>query len=186
MDKSEWARAACLFSTRYFFSQSTSSCTAAANVYHTGVFIAMGGMPSKSQRRGYFCSNPLFVCQINFHSGPESGRASKRKGGSCDCALKKNAAHRLIRLLQSQGQKIIWPGVMAWWIMPLFRIEICSAPLAEKRNPETRASSHCTAWLPDWHVIKIKRHIFIYAWRSTHCCRPSALVHSNQAKRQNA
>lgn len=179
MDKSEWARAACLFSTRYFFSQSTSSCTAAANVYHTGVFIAMDGMPSKSQRRAaiFAAIHFLFAKSISILDPRAGERASEKEG--VVTARKKRRAHRLIRLLQSQGQKIIWPGVMAWWIMPLFRIEICSAPLAEKRNPET--SSHCTAWLPDWHVIK--SHIFIYAWRSTHC---SALAHSNQAKRQNA
>lgn len=93
---------------------------------------------------GYFCSNPLFVCQINFHSGPESGRASKRKGGSCDCAQKtpRAPAYQIIAISRAKNHLAGCNGLMNHATFS-HRDLLCST--GREKKSRDKLSLHCLA-----------------------------------------
>jgi len=93
------------------FSQSTSSCIAAANIYHTEVLLRWMLCLQRARAVLIFAAIHFLFAESISILDPNYGERARERRGSCDCAQK--TPHRLIRLLQSQGQKIIWPGVMA-------------------------------------------------------------------------
>lgn len=149
----------CLFSTRYFFfAKHLIMHRCGEYISHRG-FYCDGCCAFKEPAPWLFLrSNPLFVCRINFHSGPKP--ASERKRRELWLRAKNAApAYQIIAISRAKNHLAGCNGLMNHATFS-HRDLLCSTDGREKKPRDNeQLSLHCLA--ADWHVIRKTSHFHL-------------------------